>query len=228
LHKDIETDPDKVKYLHKRKEYYKYILFFYLLLTAIILVILNNIGLLGYFIIITAGGILYTIVFKELTRTVPGFKSFYVALIWAYHGTFFAVFFYNININILIFIIFTFIFLKSFVNVTFFDIKDIETDNKENLKTLPVIFGKYKTIIILYLLNTLSLILLLYCIYIEILPFYMISLSIFYIYTMYYLYKGRTAKKAELLKYSYIMADSEFILWPFILILGKIIFSQWV
>ncbi|MGA9188373.1 MAG: UbiA family prenyltransferase, partial [Methanosarcina sp.] len=211
----------KVNYLIKRRKYYHYILLFYLLITAAILVLVNNVGLIFYFIIITTGGVLYTVVFKELTKTIPGFKSLYVALLWAYHGTFFALFFYHINISYIILIITLFIFLKSLINATYFDLKDLDADMKEKLKTLPIIFGRNNTINILHVINTIAFILIIYSVYTKILPFYTIILSVFYFYTMYYLYKGKNAKRSDLLKYSYIMADSEFLLWPIALIICK-------
>jgi 4-hydroxybenzoate polyprenyltransferase len=101
----------------------------------------------------------------------------------------------------------------------------MDSDLNEHLKTVPILLGRNLTIWILYVINTIALVILLIGIYINVLPFFSIILSIFFFYSMYYLYKGRTAKKIELLKYSYIMADSEFVLWPLILFIGKIIFT---
>jgi hypothetical protein len=53
---------------------------------------------------------------------------------------------------------------------------------------------------------------------------YALSLLFTNLYVFYYLEKGKTADRNKLLKYTYIMADAEFLLWPIILILSKLIY----
>ena len=48
---------------------------------------------------------------------------------------------------------FLFIFLRGIINVTFFDIKDIESDGARGLKTLPVMLGRERTLKFLHWLN---------------------------------------------------------------------------
>lgn len=221
--KDLLTNNEKVEYLKNRQRYYPYTLLITLLLTASILLILNSIGLILYFIIITAGGLLYTLVFKVLTRTIPGFKSLYVASLWTYHAIFFTIFLYELEIDSFFIIMIAFVFLKLLVNVIFFDIKDLESDKQENYKTFPLLLGQKKTLLILHIINSLAFVVLFYGVFINVIPAYALVLSIFYVYTMYYLFKGRKAKKADLLRYSYIMADAEFVLWPIALYIGKML-----
>lgn len=223
LDNDAITDPDKVNYLRKKEKVFSLILGLYIALLIILTIVSANYGFFVFMIIILTGGILYTIVFKVLTKTIPGFKSIYVTMIWAYAGTFYVVFLNSLEFTTFYVIIFLFIFLKMLINVVFFDIKDINRDRMEQLKTLPILIGKLNTITLLNILNILALILLIYSIYINILPLYASSLSLFFIYTLYYVNKGKSASEKELLKYTYVLADAEFVLWPVVLIIGKII-----
>ncbi len=124
----------------------------------ILIIISANYGFFVFMIIILTGGILYTIVFKVLTKTIPGFKSIYVTMIWAYAGTFYVSIFKFFRIfHFLCSSIFLFIFIKMLINVVYFDIKDMNRDKKENLQTLPILIGKINTIALLNILNILAL-----------------------------------------------------------------------
>lgn len=222
--KDATTDPIKSSFLEKRKNIFPYLLSLDIIIIFALAILLFNYGFLIFALIIVTGGILYTTVFKVLTRYVPGFKSIYATLIWAYAGTFFLIFLNSLELSLFYLFIFIFIYLRMFVNIAFFDLKDMDADKKEGLKTLPIILGKNNTIIFLNLINFISIILLYVFIYIGVLPLYAISLSLFYFYTYYYLKKSKTAVGDEILTYSYIIADAEFIFWPIILILSNIIY----
>jgi 4-hydroxybenzoate polyprenyltransferase len=221
---DIITNPDKVEYLQSKNKIFPYLMLFYIGLSILILILLNNINILFFMLIIFTGGILYTIIFKVLTRNIPGFKSIYATFIWAYYGTFFAVFLYSLNFNYLIIIIFLFMFLKLFANAIFFDVKDIEADKNEGLKTIPIILGKNRTMTFINIINVISLILLLIGIITGELPIYSIVLALFFFYTYFYSNNGIKADIKTLLKYTYILADAEFFFWPIVLLISKIVY----
>lgn len=115
-----------------------------------------------------------------------------------------------------------------FVNIAFFDLKDMESDSKENLRTIPIIFGKKKAIKILNAINLISIISLLIFIYLNIVPVYAITLSLFFIYEYYYLKNSENADRGRLLRNTYVLADAEFLFWPIVLILSKIIYIKFI
>jgi 4-hydroxybenzoate polyprenyltransferase len=225
---DAVTNSEKVRYLTERNRIFPYLFYAYLLLTVILSFILNSIQFLTFLLIIFSGGILYTVIFKRLASIIPAFKNVFSTMVWAYSGTFFTIFLYSLNFDSMFLFIFVFIFLKIFINNIFFDIKDIASDSKEGLKTIPILLGKTNTALALTGLNVVALLLLVYSVYIKIIPGYALSLSIFFLYTQYYLIRGITANNSELLRYTYIVSDIEFIFWPIVLIAGKMLANGWL
>lgn len=223
MDKDSLTNSEKAKYLGYRKSVFPILFWSYLLLALILIVVIFDPIFFTFLLIVLAGGILYTTIFKRLSREVPAFKNIYSTAIWAYFGTFFTIFLYRIYPDLIFLVIFLFIYLKIFINNVFFDIKDIEADKKEGLKTIPILLGKRKTIYILSAINVLSVVVLAFSAYIGIIPLYALSLAVLFFYTQYYLVKSLTAESTELLNYTYIISESEFIFWPIVLMIGHIL-----
>jgi 4-hydroxybenzoate polyprenyltransferase len=216
---DYISDPDKTKFF--RMGNHNYITIIYIILLLVLLIILNKPNFLIFVAILVFGGLLYSIVFKVLTKIIPGFKSIFITLIWAYAGTFFMIFLNDLTYSAIFIFIFAYIYMKGFINVVFFDFKDIASDKTKGLKTIPVLIGKKNSVLILSAINLIALFMIIYCVYINVLPSYAISLVVFTLYTFIYLFKGLNANEKELLNYTYIMADAEFILWPIVLIISK-------
>ena len=164
-----------------------------------------------FVLIIVIAGIFYTLFLKSLTKKVSGFKNLYVAFMWALAPQIVIGIYYNI-FNKIIIILFLFIFLRWIVNTTFFDLKDIKTDQNEGLKTLPITLGQEKTLYFLHFINFISFIPILFGVFKNILPFYSISLLIFFFYSFYYL-KAAEKEKSDIHFLSYIMTDGEYLLW---------------
>lgn len=226
LNEDAVTDSDKSSYLYNRKKIFPYIIFSYIIISIILLVtsfyLYSNFGFIAFISILISGGILYTIIFKVLTRSIPGFKSVYTTALWAYAGSTYAFFFYSINFNWFCAIMFTFMFIKILINAIYFDIKDIQSDKKYGLKTIPILLGKDSTITLLHGMNIISILILLFGIYMEFLPLYSICLSVFFVYTASYLIIGKKSDQKNIVKYTQVMPDAEYILWPTLLIIVKL------
>ena len=220
--KDALTNPERVKHIKKIKRASLPFLIFYFFLFVISLIYLKNIKSILVALFILIGGLLFTDIFKNLTRRITGLKTFYTSFFWAL-SIILAGSYYNIDNNLLIFLLFSFVLLRWIVNTTFFDIKDIESDRKEGLKTFPVIFGKKKTLNYLHLFNAFSFFPIILGIYYNILPFFTLSLSLFYFYSFYYLKKAEDEKQENVRKLSYIMVDGEYLFWPIVLFLGKLL-----
>jgi 4-hydroxybenzoate polyprenyltransferase len=223
--KEIDSDriinSRKAIYLQKRAKYFNILITLYAIILIILTIIIFNYAFAMFVIVLLVGGILYTIVLKVLTKTIPGFKSFYTTILWTYAAIFFVIFYYSYDVVTPLVILTSFIFIQMFINVNFFDIRDIVSDKVNHLKTIPVLLGKGKTIFVLNILNIVSLIIISYGIFINAIPGYSIALVVFFIYTLFYLnYKKHDNYNNEFL---FIMADAGFVLWPIILIVAKII-----
>jgi len=221
LEKDMATNPERAEHLRKKVRLYPALFGLYMSLLIMLLLLYGNYVLTVFVLILLSCGILYTIVFKDLTRQVPGFKGIYIAAVWALAGTFIFNFHYSISWDVFSVLMFLFIFLRGIINVTFFDIKDIESDGARGLKTLPVLLGREKTYKFLNALNIFSFIPLVAGVYLGIIPVFGLSLLGFYFYDLYYLRKAKFADGQSLRKISYTLADAEFILWPLVLLLGR-------
>jgi len=222
--KDIFSNPQRTNHIIKNIKKQKIILIVYFLLLFIFLFFISNIKIFIIVTCITVLGLFYSICLKKLTQKLPGFKNFFVALVWALSPVLIIDVFYHLGLVFIapFLLIFLFIFLRWLLNTTFFDIKDIATDQKENLKTLPVVWGEKKLLTFLQLLNFFSFLPLIVGIIWGVLPAFCLGLLIFYFYSLYYLFKTKRAK-TYLHLISYVMVDGEYLFWPFIVYLAKII-----
>ncbi len=92
-------------------------------------------------------GIFYSIqINPKLPRlkNITGVKNLMVALSWAVTVSLLPET-YLYDISNMVSLIFYFIFVKFFINTVIFDIRDIEGDRKNNIKTIPVVIGQQKT-----------------------------------------------------------------------------------
>ncbi len=224
LDNDQSTNLERTSHLRKKADFYPYILFSYLSILLVLLILFANLYLIAFIFLLIISGILYEISIKRITREITAFKNYYTALTWAAAGTLFPVL-YNANpIQMSHIILMTFIFLKCLLNVIFFDLKDIKSDKNQNLRTLPVLLGKKKTLELLKYLNLFSLIPLFIGISLGIIPNFAIILTFFYFYTIYYLEKSQNIPENDLGYISSTLADFEFILWPLMVFLaGRLI-----
>ena len=221
IEKDITTKSERAIYLKKKVDRYPLIFGFYIMLLGSLLILFANYSLILFILAIILGGILYNVKLKEFTKKIPAFKNIYTTLTWASGGAFFLPLYCSISINISFIIVFLIIYFRCLINVLFFDLKDIENDKKEELKTLPVLLGKKCTLISLYILNILSFIPLILGVYLKLIPTFVIILVGFVAYGFYYIRKAETATNRELETVSHTLADLEFVLWPIILIMAK-------
>ena len=223
LKKDILTNLKRTEHLQKYKKYFSIIFLLYWVLLFVCLIYINNLWVTLLSLFIATGGLLYTIFFKNLSKKIIGFKNFYVSLFFALLIILIG-FYYNIPFRLPLSLLLSFVFLKLLVNTIFFDIKDIESDKKDNLKTLPVLISKNKTLNFLHIINILSFAPIVIGVCLNLFPLYSLSILIFYFYSFYYLEKAKN-QKINIRHLSYIMADGECLLWPLVLLLSKFIIN---
>ncbi len=159
-YRDVEidklTNAVRVKHLSTYLDKIPYLLF---LIFAIILVIFFRFGnFLSFVFVITVitFGLLYPVFFKRLTKKVYFFKNIFVSSVYALL-VYFPVIYYNLGATSLSHLLSIFIFLECFISQACLDIKDIESDKKEGFLTLPVLFGKEKTLSLLGYASLISL-----------------------------------------------------------------------
>ncbi|HEX3013140.1 MAG TPA: UbiA family prenyltransferase [Methanobacterium sp.] len=221
IEKDINEHSERAVFLEKKANKYPLVLGFYTISLAALLILFFNFNLVLFILGLITVGILYNVALKDLTKKIPIFKNVYTALTWALGGAFFPVLYYSTGVNSSVLIAFMVIFLRCLNNILFFDLKDIENDKKEKLKTLPVILGKKNTINVLHGLNIISFIPLIIGIYMKAIPLFVLSLTFFGVYSFYYIKKAEKTSGKELETVSHTLADMEFVLWPIILVVAK-------
>ncbi|MEN6574370.1 UbiA family prenyltransferase [Methanobacterium aggregans] len=221
--KDDATNSERARYL-KKDRFYPFILVTYLVLLILLILLFSSIHLTVFIVLIVLGGIFYATLFKRITKKIPLFKNLYTVLTWSLSGTFFIPLYYSMGINSSLIISFIFITLKGMVNAVFFDLKDCSSDKEENLKTLPVLFGKENAVKFLHILNFAAFIPLIIGVYLKIIPSITLSLIIFYFYTEYYLKKSCNNLNNKSWTNLCSIADSEFILWAVFLVVLQTVF----
>jgi len=87
-------------------------------------------------------------------KDITGVKNITIALSWSAGTTFLPVIYLSEKRFLLIIMVFYFFFLKSCINSIIFDVRDIEGDRRNNIRTIPVLLGKDKTRKLLLILNT--------------------------------------------------------------------------
>ncbi|MCK4592350.1 UbiA family prenyltransferase [Candidatus Parcubacteria bacterium] len=220
---DYLTNPQRTKYL-KTYIYQAPLIIYFASFTLIgSLIYFSNFKALIFGLLLLIFGIFYTVFFKKVTKKIYVFKNIYVSIFFALLP-FFLVVYYSfpltsyLMLNILLLSLF--IFLKAFLTQIFLDIKDIKSDKKERLRTFPVIMGKEKTFMFLSIFNfivtiTVPIVL---SLYLNIFPKSILML-IFTVPFSFYCYN--LAKRKNY--FGYIFQSGEFLLWLFLIFIGKII-----
>jgi len=219
LGEDFLTNPERTKHIQK---YYKKIpiiillclLFFFVIFFYFNKIISLSISLFVFFLSFS-----YTLFFKKITKKIPSFKNFFVSLTWSLL-ILILVTYYFYSLNLAVLLVSVFVFLRWFINTSFFDVKDIENDKNLHLLTLPAIWGKNRFLNFLHIINFLSFMPIIIGISRGIFPYYSLSLLILFFYCFCYIEKTKSPN-ANIKIISYLIVDGEFILWPMLLILSK-------
>ncbi len=222
LDADLSNNSGRVNHLLKYKKLLPFLIAFYGIVSIVLLLVFGNLESILFGIIFLTMGLVYSYKVKEFTSKILAFKNFYTALAVAL-SVFYTVIYCGYWINYLFLTIFIFLFLRFLINTSFCDIKDMDTDKKQGLLTLPLYFGKSKFLIFLHLINFVSFIILLSAVIMNIIPIYGSFLLIVNLYCFYYIERSKNSE-TNISVLSDIMVDGEFIFWPIFLIAGKFFF----
>jgi len=219
VNKDLLTNPERTLHF---KSYLKWVpIIFYLVIFVVVsaLVYLGNIKSLIFGLLLLIFGLLYTIIFKNFTKKIAFFKNFYVAFFFAVL-VFFAIIYHSQTLTFAALLFFLLVYFKALMMQIFLDVKDIETDKKNILITLPVVFGKKKILNILKKISLITTIIIpiLFSVVWPIFPKSVLFL-LFTIPFNFYCFK-----KAKRGKYSgYILESGEFLFWLILILVGEIL-----
>lgn len=166
-------------------------------------------------------GFIYSHYLKKITKKIIGFKSYFVALMWTSLIVFMALY-YSVSLTMIssLVLVSSFVFLREFVGIAFSDIKDMETDKEEGLRTLAIVFGKERLIDILNIMNILAVVPIVLGIYFNIFPQFSIILLLTVPYTFYYLQKAKS-RMANISYLTSTLVNSEDLWWTAYIIIGK-------
>lgn len=218
---DFLTNPKRTRHLEKYFRKITIIIFIIGVSSILVLVINGSKEPLFFLLLLAAVIFLYTKYLKKLTRKILGFKNIIFSLITSSLLIFTSLYYSYDFLSFTLWSIFIFCFLRMMVNTIFLDIKDVESDRREGLKTIPIIFGHEKTLWVLKIISLLSGLLLMIFVILDFIPVCALTLLLVVPYSFYY-FKLST-KKRNFYLVNYILADAEFILWPIGVIIGKIL-----
>ena len=220
---DYLTNPKRTKHLNIYYHEVPKIFYLSILLIIIWIIFFSNIATLAFCIFILFSGWLYTLTFKKLTKKIIIFKNLFVSSVFSLI-VLFAIFYYSYKPTEsdvpLILLLIIFIFLKALMMQIFFDVKDIASDKKEKLLTLPILYNKEKTLDILKIISIFitAPIPIFFSLYFNIFPLSILMLTLTIPFNFYCFEQAKKEKYC-----AYILGSTEFILWPILIIIGEII-----
>lgn len=203
-------------HLIKRKTTSKLIVSLYVSLMFFLLLLYSNIVATLWAIFIFGSGFLYTEYIKPISKKIPAFKNFFIPLPYFFlpilllsHS--------NKNFELATFLLMIFIYIRLFIAVAFYDIKDIKEDVANGIKTFATIYSKKTLFVILNVLNIFSIIPLIYGVATKSLPAFSLALILTIPYFAFYTHKSKNVR--DIVSYSLIFCDGEYLFWlPIILI----------
>lgn len=217
--KDFEANPERSNYLAGKR--IKYMLIFYAVALVLVLMLMANIQTILMILAVMLFGAFYP---KQLTRKITGFKSLYVSFFWAM-SLVYLMLYSNTSFNWAFCIFVIYVFMRFIISTVFFDFKDIAPDSKDGLKTVPVVLGYDGAVHFINSVNFISTVIIVAAAIFEIIPVYAFSFLILFFYDWYYINFSSNKSEKQLRFISYVMVDGEYILWPLIMLVAKVVFG---
>lgn len=216
---DFLTNPERTEHIKKYVKYIPFIIFLMTFSAIVFVVYFNKISALTFGLLLLIIGLLYSLFFKKITEKIIAFKSFFISLMWSLLVLFLAIY-YSAPINLALFLFSVFVFLRFFVSVSFFDIKDIKTDKQEGLKTLAVVLKQSTLWQFLSIIAILAVLPLIIGVYLRVLPISSLMLFLTIPYTFFYFKQLENKNISPAFLYN-VIVDGEFIFWPFFILICK-------
>jgi len=216
---DGATNKTRTNHIQKISPFVPYILAVVSLAVVILLFLFGKLYFNIQVVVTIVFGVLYTTVFKDLTKKIPLFKNYYVALFFAsliivplsYTMTPFT------GIEATILVMAVFVFLRGMRMQIFLDLKDLPSDRKQGLKTAGAIWGRrkvYKVLLFLSVLTTWIFAIFLFFTKND------SAQNLFFIFPLAFLFAFDRVNQKKIEQenfYGYLIESGEFILWPILL-----------
>jgi len=219
IEKDAASNADRTNHLKKYNKLHPIIIGIYGIMFFALLIYFGNLASLIFGVVLLLTGLVYTSKIKNLTTKITGFKSVYTSLSVASLIIFTGIY-CSYPLGPVLLLLFVFLFFRLMVNTCFCDIKDMENDKKYQIKTLAVVLGKEKLLVILHMINIISLVPIFIGVYLHLLPLFSLLLVVLIMYSFYYIQKSKH-KETNIQSLSSIVVDGEYAFWPFILFVGS-------
>ncbi|WP_158442503.1 UbiA family prenyltransferase [Palaeococcus pacificus] len=156
LKEDEINNPERVGYIKKFPKIFKCSIIISFAL-AIILSAVTGIWAVLVVMFPVCSGVLYSVQISPKyprLKDITGVKNLIIAITWA-NGTTFLPYLTIDHVNFIkVFLIYYFFFMKSLINTILFDLRDIDGDRTNGIKTLPVKLGFEKSKVLLLFLNS--------------------------------------------------------------------------
>jgi len=156
IKEDEVNNPERVRYVKRLAKALKYSVMLSFVMT-LVLGAFSGIGAILVLIFPIVAGVLYSVRIlpgRRRLKDITGVKNLIIAITWA-SGTAFLPYIAAGGIDFLeVFLVYYFFFMKSLINTMLFDVRDIEGDSINGIKTIPVKLGLEKSRILLILLNS--------------------------------------------------------------------------
>jgi len=215
---DTSTNLQRTKHIKIYLNFIPLIIFCFILIFVGILLYFNEISSLFFGILLLLLGLLYTKFFKKFTKKIIAFKSFYISSVWSLL-IIFLIIYYSFSFNLSVFLILFFIYLRIFVHTSSFDIKDIKSDRRDRLLTLPIILDQEKLFYLLEIVTIIAVMPIIFGFYFDLFSKYSLMLLFTIPYTFYYFEKLKNKK--NIAYFSQLAISGEKILWPLFIVVGK-------
>jgi 4-hydroxybenzoate polyprenyltransferase len=216
---DALTNPVRVGVMSKYVRYQYQIVAICFAISVGLTLYYSNFMTLLFALMIFSISILYTTLFKKMTKYIVGLKSYVAALFYALM-VFLLVIFHSVPISGAVVLMFVFYYIRIFISNAACDVKDIESDKKRGLKTIAISLGETRAMKFLNFLNLASGAVIVYGVYVKWIPGFSLALLLTIPYAGYYFYINSKVSSKEV--FANAIVDGEFLLWlPFIL-LGKL------
>ncbi len=148
-------------------------------------------------------------------------KNLFVSLGWSLVPV--LVGFYYLKFTPVIFWLGGFIFLRLMVNTLIFDVRDIEGDRKEGIRTVPVVYGSARTYRVMAVMDIASLALVSAAVTLGALPGASLMLAILPFYSLGYAALARRPG-ANLSTICDVVVDGEYLVWGPLMLIGAAVF----
>jgi len=145
---DAETNSIRTRHLASYSQNVPLIICIAIIMLYLLLVNTFNTSAIYFASVVLFFGLLYPVYFKKLTKRIPLFKNVYVSSVFGILIILPSILAQEISISSITIYLFVYVIAESMVSQIFLDTKDISSDKKEHLKTLPVLAGLNKSILI--------------------------------------------------------------------------------